>query len=598
MAIYYCDLYSGNDSNDGLTTATPKLTIANVCTLVTTFGDEIRVRGVDSVLGNSLGNGTWTQNSFDVTFPGDITSSISVGDYFYKSTEASPPNLYKVGAVSYSDPTTTITITTANDAVGGEYLGDSETVSCYVLLNSDVTGHTVAPLALGVNGKYSGAGYSFDRIDTSISGGWNSDYTVQDSYTICYNTSLTAYCFASNNFNGNRSYWSWSKFISIGYRYGIYKSYYSHVTDCFFGWNGYHTSYFTYNYSVWRNVIFADCANILARSMLNVKSINCLFRNTPVNNINCSGPCVFENCKIYSIGTECVELNNSIFINGDIRCKNDNQSVFYNSVNGAYIKDCSVGYFPDSPSDELYLFNTVSYSNNGVGMSIMENIYPYSTNDGKFSIWNNVSGNICLTNPDVSIAVKGTSFGGLNLTSDKIDLSNYSNYAFVPTGSNWAYINEFLQDIDTSAYTYAPFLKSYVTSNDGTKILYGTGIGEITNNAYDGSTAFKYTSTGTIQYAQCAGTFDPIMFKIKKDTEYDLSFYIKGNTTYTLYYNIFNGGRAIWKAWKPISVTTTYTEKSTTISVSDWNNDGDAALVFEWSNSSRDEFYLDKISLT
>jgi hypothetical protein len=211
MATFYLDFYNGNNANNGTTPSTPKLTLSAAGALTSAATDEIRVRGVDSLF-TAVGNATWTDESNSVIMTGDTTGSISVGDYICKTIVASGntvPQLHRVSAISYAAGTNLTTITLTN-TTNCYYYGTTETVSTSKI---DLTQTMALQAALTKNSPITGTANSWDRIGVMISGGWNSGYTSQNSFTLVYNTANASSFCVLNNSTTARLYWEFSRMI-------------------------------------------------------------------------------------------------------------------------------------------------------------------------------------------------------------------------------------------------------------------------------------------------------------------------------------------------------------------------------------------------
>ncbi len=283
MAVFYLDLIAGNNANDGLSAAAPKLSLTNATALVTSVSDEIRVRGTDTLYSNLSGTWTWTNGSNTVRYTGaDKTAEIAAGEYICKTTSGLP-KLYLVASRSYTGGNTDVILTNTTNCT---YRGSTETVATSKLVMSAV----IALQTLGRNGQTSGTAASWTRVDTKISGGWDAAYTAQTSYTLIRNTANTSVYSVLNNEATARQYWDMQKFI-------IFNS------------NQYFNQYNTYCH-------YSDCAFInvangsAARNMINTSTWN-----------------IYENCNFYiAAGYAPFVTNTNIKMTG---------CYFHNSINQA-----------------------------------------------------------------------------------------------------------------------------------------------------------------------------------------------------------------------------------------------------------------------
>jgi hypothetical protein len=147
----------------------------NKAQTVSSSGDEWRIAKnatADTTVGSL--SMTFTVGSTTVTNPGNITGSFAVGDWIGKTTAVGDggfETFYRINAISYSDPTTTITLSRP-------YYGTTATVASVVKkFYQTCSGNDVV---------YTSASVYLNNKSITISGGWNlTGSPVQDGETWC-----------------------------------------------------------------------------------------------------------------------------------------------------------------------------------------------------------------------------------------------------------------------------------------------------------------------------------------------------------------------------------------------------------------------------
>jgi hypothetical protein len=165
MSIIWMDLINGDDSTGDGSYANPYQNGPKCATEAYT-DDEIRVKATGSYT-NVVDDITFTYNSTTVNTTGDLSGSISVGDWIGKGGVAKEngvkEHFYRVTAVG----TSTLTLES-------HYFGDTETVS------------SIDILTYGTSTEYQNAIFSAQTTRTRyyvrISGGWDSE-TTQNGVT-------------------------------------------------------------------------------------------------------------------------------------------------------------------------------------------------------------------------------------------------------------------------------------------------------------------------------------------------------------------------------------------------------------------------------
>lgn len=570
--IAYIDLYNGSDSNDGLTPSTPKLTMNAGVALISAFGDEIRVRGVDGAMDNELGECQFTINDLGVIVDGDVSSSVSVGDYIYKQDSSKAPDLYKVGAVSFNGTNTDITLSVD----WGSYGGETEKVTVNVLYASDIP--TVTPTALPNNGFYSGDQNSWDRVDTPISGGWNSDFTAQTSYTICSNTTSTSY-WSLNNSATEKYYFHLSKWIQLGYKYGVYEAKNWHIEDCYFGWSSDYGLYYN-SYTIIDNIVVASMPDDMLIQCNHSYVKNSTFRNGDDAAVYVSANNLFENCNFLKnervFDTNYSTVKNCNFVNGNTSASQQFMGEALSVI------DCSIRAtyngvtYPVNVNN--YLANGFSY--NGV---FKNNSFTNITNPThKFYIVDKTNG-LFVNNYGLEIYW---------LISSNVIIINDS---FNPPLSESAII--LASGLNESTGDYIRGANSYVTDPSGNTIqIQPPGTVRLTSDSYEGDNALLLKRTPlSLEFERAV--FETVTFEIDSTKDYDLSFYVKSSTAHTITWNIDNNRDLVYDTWQSLDLTTSWAEVTKTINAADWARGGASTLVFCMEDTNID-LYLDKISLT
>lgn len=175
MTIWYIDLTDGDDSTGDGSSANPYKTMNKVHS-VGANGDECRIAKTEEHT-KVFANFTFTVNSTAVTVDSDVTGSLSVGDYIgtpnMTGNGESIHSAYRITAISYFAPTTTITIET-------DYYNGQDT------FNIPSTATEIVAYVNKINFATTGtAGANAVTTSRTIthSGGWNLATETRDGYT-------------------------------------------------------------------------------------------------------------------------------------------------------------------------------------------------------------------------------------------------------------------------------------------------------------------------------------------------------------------------------------------------------------------------------
>lgn len=584
MTIYYLDLVNGNDSSDGLTTSTPKKTLNAITALPTAVTDEVKVRGMDSLLTN-IGNWTWTDESRVVTASGDLTASVAANDYICKTVDVSGtvvPEIYKVNTVVFSGGITTITLllTTTYNA----YYGTTETVATSKL----VLPTAIATQLINKNGFYSGTLDDYaNRVFTKITGGWNSDYTSQSTYTFLYGTVNNLFNFSA------KLYWELSKFIVITTtNTSIALANYSNVKNTFSGW-GTTSAFGGAQYVYLNNVIgigsnSSICGNLQNGLMEYSKMLNSRGSHVMADFSISANNCVFAYpssnvSKLFSntnaltmISTSTMKTNGSYWATALLYVFDNCTLIDTSTATGqlqyiqGLVKNCSISINKNRSDCSLY---------NGLLGTVYE-FYNNTVPNGE---------NPALVDLDAII---------YNCTGFK--LRGNCNF------SNLKWYNNNNEDIGLSDYiatSTTRFLDAVIySSNSGTTAnakLEKKGYTTLSTEYYPSKSGGTNSIKHVVSDANKIVDFYGVEFVINKNNGYNLSFYTKGTST-TLSYNIFNGGEFIFSSWETATINNTgWTQATKSIISSDWNMSGTAQLVIRLTNEDKDAYALiDYISLT
>lgn len=589
MAIFYCDLYGGgSDANDGLTPSTPKATINGVTALVTAATDICKIRGRDSMLTDI---GTWSWTNFTNTviyYGGDKTADVPAGTYICKTvalTGTTVPLIWRVASSAYADGNTTVTLTFQNTTTQKYYGGVNGTESVPTS-KINLAGATISQ-QISKNGFLSGTASDLTgRVLSTISGGWDSGYTTQNTYTLL-NSNVPYFTSSRNN-------WKISKFVFIATNDNIYNSganltaeyistAYSNGESVYInGANCY--CYRVYQTTSVEDIAFGDyrttakeCIFLCSRNsgtgqfagVINDSIIgfnyNTILTSTVINT---------------AINTTFLNINNPFF-----------NSQVVNATGCTFImkgttNNLSTGALATQKS---YVNCYFDLNSEATGRYVGGLFYPYSS-----GIWSTNSGATGQT----------TYFNDMNGTFKSTDFVNLK-IATVPTMTAFKFYNLNGGDYGFSgitSLTYNPFIfiEYKPTGND----LYSQyGYTTLSTDYYTGKTGTTGATNSILHVvntnnAEC--DFSNVDFVIDKSNSYNLSFYAKGSGSYTLNWNIFNGGEYIYSSWQTQSITAGGWQQITkVISASDWKMSGTATLVIRIPNQAKGTYALiDYIQLT
>lgn len=193
MANFYVNLISGNDTTGDGSIGNPWATITKACGTggAQTIGDQVFVTKTPGSP-TLIGTATAANNSFTITTPSDYTGSLAVKDVISMDPSGFP--YMQITAIN----STTITVAQYPWFDAGTDTGTS-TVNIYKVPFIDVnvtssnnwavvTTSTEIPNLRNTPFDYNTT-YGFN---IRISGGWNTDFTAQDGYTLIRNLAATA----------------------------------------------------------------------------------------------------------------------------------------------------------------------------------------------------------------------------------------------------------------------------------------------------------------------------------------------------------------------------------------------------------------------
>jgi len=203
MANYYVNLVDGNDTTGNGTIATPWKTIAKATAVggARTIGDVVYVTKTPGTV-TLIGTGSTSNAQSTITTSADYTGSLAIKDYISLSADGFP--FYQITAIS----STSITIhgTPFFDAGTDTALS---TVSIYRVPTLGYATGSGNWDTLSVTGNEIPGlrGTPFDWNTTYgynilISGGWSTDFTVQDGHTLIRNTTPAAGFFSGTFLRG------------------------------------------------------------------------------------------------------------------------------------------------------------------------------------------------------------------------------------------------------------------------------------------------------------------------------------------------------------------------------------------------------------
>ena len=544
MAIYYLDVYNGNDSDNGLTISTPKLSMYSVTGLLSSESDEIRVRGFDNHSTSSLGNIWWIKGTTSLTGSTDMTGSLSVGDYIYKSTDTTP-SPYKITGLNFTGGVMTIGI----NVYTGYYYG-SDTVFCGVK-KLNLPGSEQPNQIPSKAGYTSGGTYGYKTV---VSGGWNSNYTSNtNGYTTLYEngaSGLRIYCqngggYEFKNFiliGGGRSLWdiqgsNWTNIVGICWGSGMWNAYYGRITNCsFYKLSGPHSDggFYTHSY----NSNFYGGENIDMQSSTGNYWENCRITNILywLQNANQS---TYIGCYIYYSGPYAFHWGNS--------------SSFFS---GCTYEDCTTIW--------MYTQNAVAINNNLLGTSPRN----LGIVNGRFI--------------NCGITTINTPFN-----------TNYESYYITDkTISSFTYPTTNL--LGTAPLLNYPLVNITLKDNVNNMIWYN--LGALTTQSGDtqsGTTAMKI-----VQFTSSECTVGSCDFFVLSGTSYQIKFYTKSSNNQNYSWNLYYFDSELYSTWKTGSTTSTgWTEVTYNIDGSLFTANGSIRLFFRMTSGSGHYLLVSNISL-
>lgn len=204
MANFYVDLVNGNDTTGVGTIALPWKTLSKATAVggARTIGDAVYVAKTPGSI-TLIGSGFTANNIATINTFGDLTGSIAVKDYISFNPSGFP--VFQVSLVTSIG----IGVVYYPWFEAGNDTGNT-IVNIYKVPTIDTNLSTGNYDSLGVNGNEI-ANIRNTPYDTNltygynilITGGWNSDFTLQDGYTLVKNTNPTAGGTAANFIRGN-----------------------------------------------------------------------------------------------------------------------------------------------------------------------------------------------------------------------------------------------------------------------------------------------------------------------------------------------------------------------------------------------------------
>jgi len=204
MANYYVNLVDGNDTTGNGTIATPWKTITKATAVggARVIGDVVYVTKTPGTV-TLIGTGTTSNIQSTINTTADYTGSLAVKDYISLSADGFP--LYQIATIT----STVITIQGTPWFEAGNDTGLS-TVSIYKVPTLDYATGTGNWDSLGVSGNEIAGirNTPFDYNPTFgynilISGGWSTDFTVQDGHTLIKNSTPAAGVTSGTFLRGN-----------------------------------------------------------------------------------------------------------------------------------------------------------------------------------------------------------------------------------------------------------------------------------------------------------------------------------------------------------------------------------------------------------
>jgi len=614
MATFYCDIYAGNDSNDGLTTSTPKLTINAATALVTAATDVVKCRGYDNLF-TDIGSWTWTDETMTIVYVGaDKRAELAANDYICKTVVLSGsvmPEIYRIKTVTYTGGNTIATI------YGTSPYHMVKTTTETVATSKITLPSTMATQTVGKNGYLSGSASDLEgRVITTLSGGWNSDYTAQTTFTLWYSST------ASVGFLSiTRSYWLVERFIACGGG-GVLSINGSTCTckDCSASYVGNNLYSLNNAYSYIKNCIGiqANTNNIFGDNDTIIKDSKLIINRSNIFQVgNLAENCVFA----YANNTELISANGSYkqdFINCQFH--NVNNKIFFKSLMYTGAFNCTGCTFTDiGTASGLYFTNYAGMGNTATGAygNLVNCVFDLNRNrtTGHIKGWYQPQigfGIFMGISADKGIA--GTMLGCSGITSDNkvgLDINgivdntmirNAKMHSGENTHANLIIYNTENDDFEISGYGYNAngISDTILYEATGNTRFCQYGFQQISSDYYTGKTSGTTALKLQVTYKSADCIFDTVNFIVNTAvTGYTLSFYAKASGSYTLEYNLWNGNDYIWSTWKTASVNTDYQNFNQAITPSDLNQNGTARLDFRIPSQAKGTYALiDYIQLT
>lgn len=563
MAIFYCDFYNGSDSNNGTSSSTPKLSLSATTSLTTTATDEIRVRGYDN-LSTNVGNIYWVNGSLSLTGSTDLTGSLSVGSYIYKSTDTIP-DIYKIQSLSFTGGVMSITLVISN----GYYEGSNEL--CGVMkINLPGSQHTIQ--SCGIQGRYSGTESNcFARTGNTISGGWDSTFTTRTGYTMLYNTGNST-IFNSHN------YWDISYFMVIG---------------------GGSLGFGNVQFSNPHHLVSSDCVGNYFYAYMYIS--DCVFNNQKTNGRN-----DIDLSTIYNVisrggsinfyrGTYNAFVYNSVMTNATSACVQ-----YINSITNSYLTmNNSTGT----------IFYGINMAKNNTFKIYNSNVKLYDYCVGEFINNKNVGSIVGKVNSSNGMFINSeymnVSLPGLTTQIPYLEVyngdSDFNNFTLPTTkliSVSCGYYHQaaiFNSEFDTGQITWYYNIPISFKNPENNIILYDTCSVQTTGITYSGTTGLKLKQYSS-SFEAVAGTFD---FYVITGLTYNYNFYIKSSNSQSFSYNWFNNKNNLYSTW--ITGTTsssTWTNITGSINQSLIVNGGILRLFIKFNSGTKHSVYISDVSLT
>lgn len=570
MAIYYCDLYEGSDSNNGLSGSTPKYSLSACTNLCTSVNDSIRVRGTDNMSTN-IGAIWWINGTLTFTGTTNLSAGVKGGDFIYKSTDAVPEGYY-VGSTGWTGSVFSIVIQVNN----GYYEGVTELVDV-MKINRPVN---PIPYSITVNNKdgyYSGSTTNvLARTGTTISGGWNSGFTERTGFTLVYNNNHIF------SFNG-KFYWDLSYFITLDT-----------------------TGAPVHFFQVSRSKI-ENCAGMSSDGNQGCHScVESLFRNFRLTSrgsqaIFNSWTCYLDNT-IFRGGDWCFFSSNGANVVINSQFSNQSSGVILNNTSGIFIGN-------------RFVMRTGAIHQQANRCYFSGNTF-YNAGTSWITCYNNYSrfiNNVFLPGS----SRKMTALGQTEFINEGTNINDISTTAGYPSGP--IFITESgssTMTMPSSYIMYPPAISAYdpfdlyelydvdysVAKLKGNNniILYNTASVQATGITYSGDTFGVTGQTGlkiyqySSSYPARAGTIDMI---VNSGTSYTLSFYVKSSNgqNFSWDYRYFgNYTNPVWITGTTSSSTwTNYSVVLPTITTT-----GAIKLFFKFTSGTGHYLYVSNISVS